>query len=42
MALRIEKAAGVKMDTRMLAAYEIAQAREREKLIRAQAACRAA
>jgi plasmid maintenance system antidote protein VapI len=37
MALRIEKAFGVKMDTlmRMGAAYEIAQTRKREKLIRA-------
>lgn len=38
MALRIEKAFGVKMDTlmRMQSAYEIAQTRKREKLIRAQ------
>jgi addiction module HigA family antidote len=36
MALRIEKAFGVKMDTlmRMWSAYEIAQTRKREKLIR--------
>ena len=36
MALRMEKAFGVKMDTlmRMAAAYEIAQTRKREKLIR--------
>jgi antitoxin HigA-1 len=36
MALRIEKAFGVKMDTlmRMQAAYDIAQTRKREKLIR--------
>ena len=36
MALRIEKAFGVKMDTlmRMQAAYEIAQTRKREKQIR--------
>ena len=36
MALRIEKAFGVKMDTlmRMQSAYEIAQTRKREKLIR--------
>ena len=35
MALRIEKAFGVKMDTlmRMQSAYEIAQARKREKTI---------
>jgi addiction module HigA family antidote len=36
MALRIEKAFGVKIDTlmRMQSAYEIAQTRKREKLIR--------
>jgi addiction module HigA family antidote len=36
MALRIEKAFGVKMDTlmRMQSAYEIAETRKREKLIR--------
>ena len=36
MALRIEKAFGVKMDTlmRMQAAYDIAQTRKREKEIR--------
>jgi len=36
MALRIEKAFGVKMDTlmRMASAYEIAATRRREKLIR--------
>jgi plasmid maintenance system antidote protein VapI len=36
MALRIEKAFGVKMDTlmRMWSAYEIAQTRKRERLIR--------
>ncbi|HUA19325.1 MAG TPA: HigA family addiction module antitoxin [Bryobacteraceae bacterium] len=36
MALRIEKAFGVKMDTlmRMQSAYDIAQARKREKKIR--------
>jgi antitoxin HigA-1 len=36
MALRIEKAFGVRMDTlmRMQSAYEIAQTRKREKLIR--------
>jgi len=36
MALRIEKAFGVKMDTlmRMWLAYEIARTRKREKLIR--------
>jgi addiction module HigA family antidote len=36
MALRIEKAFGVKMDTlmRMHSAYEIAETRKREKLIR--------
>lgn len=38
MALRIEKAFGVRMDTlmRMQSAYEIAQTRKREKLIRVQ------
>lgn len=38
MALRIEKAFGVKMDTlmRMQASYDIAQTRKREKLIRVQ------
>ena len=38
MALRIEKAFGVKMDTlmRMQSAYEIAETRKREKLIRVQ------
>jgi addiction module HigA family antidote len=38
MALRIEKAFGVRMDTlmRMQSAYEIVQARKREKLIRVQ------
>ena len=38
MALRIEKAFGVKMDTlmRMQSAYTIAQTRKREKLIRVQ------
>jgi addiction module HigA family antidote len=38
MALRIEKAFGVKMDTlmRMQSAYEIAQTRKRENLIRVQ------
>ena len=38
MALRIEKAFGVKMDTlmRMQSAYEIAQTRKREKLVRVQ------
>jgi addiction module HigA family antidote len=38
MALRIEKAFGVKMDTlmRMQSAYEIAQTRKLEKLIRVQ------
>ena len=38
MALRVEKAFGVKMDTlmRMQSAYEIAQTRKREKLIRVQ------
>jgi addiction module HigA family antidote len=36
MALRVEKAFGVKMETlmRMQSAYEIAQTRKREKLIR--------
>jgi plasmid maintenance system antidote protein VapI len=36
MALRIEKAFGVKMDTlmRMQSAYETAKTRKREKLIR--------
>lgn len=36
MALRLEKAFGVKMDTlmRMQSAYDIAQTRKREKLIR--------
>ena len=44
MALRIEKAFGVKMDTlmRMRSACEIAQTREREKLIRVQRVRRAA
>jgi addiction module HigA family antidote len=39
--LRIEKAFGVKMDTlmRMGAAYEIAQTRKREKLIRVGRTC---
>jgi antitoxin HigA-1 len=38
MALRIEKAFGVKMDTlmRMASAYEIAETRKREKQIRVQ------
>jgi addiction module HigA family antidote len=38
MALRIEKAFGVKMDTlmRMQASYDIAQTRKREKAIRVQ------
>ena len=38
MALRIEKAFGVKMETlmRMQSAYEIAQTRKREKLIKVQ------
>ena len=42
--LRIEKAFGVKMDTlmRMWSAYEIAQTRKREKLIRVQRVERAA
>ncbi len=44
MALRIEKAFGVKMDTlmRMQSAYEIAQTRKREKTIRVQRVQRAA
>ena len=44
MALRIEKAFGVKMDTlmRMGAAYEISQTRKREKLIRVRRVLRAA
>jgi antitoxin HigA-1 len=44
MALRIEKAFGVKMDTlmRMWSAYEIAQTRKREKLIRVRRVLRAA
>jgi antitoxin HigA-1 len=44
MALRIEKAFGVKMDTlmRMQSAYEIAQTRKREKQIRVQRVLRAA
>ena len=44
MALRTEKAFGVKMDTlmRMQTAYEIAQTRKREKLIRVQRVERAA
>jgi addiction module HigA family antidote len=44
MALRIEKAFGVKMDTlmRMQSAYEIAQTRKREKLIRVRRVGRAA
>jgi addiction module HigA family antidote len=43
MALRIEKAFGVKMDTlmRMWSAYEIAQTRKREKLIRVERVCAA-
>jgi addiction module HigA family antidote len=43
MALRMEKAFGVKMDTlmRMAAAYEIAQTRKREKLIRVERVCAA-
>jgi len=43
-ALRIEKAFGVKMDTlmRMWSAYEIAQTRKREKLIRVRRVLRAA
>jgi addiction module HigA family antidote len=38
MALRVEKAFGVKMETlmRMQSAYEIAQTRKREKLIKVQ------
>ena len=41
MALRMEKAFGVRMDTlmRMAAAYEIAQTRKREKLIRVGRTC---
>jgi addiction module HigA family antidote len=44
MALRTEKAFGVKMDTlmRMQTAYEIAQTRKREKLIRVRRVLRAA
>jgi addiction module HigA family antidote len=44
MALRIEKAFGVKMDTlmRMQAAYEIAETRKREKTIRVPRVWRAA
>ncbi len=44
MALRIEKAFGVKMDTlmRMQSAYEIAQTRKRENLIRVRKVLRAA
>ena len=44
MALRIEKAFGVKMDTlmRMQSAYEITQTRKREKLIRVEPVGRAA
>lgn len=44
MALRIEKAFGVKMDTlmRMQSAYEIAQTRKREKSIRVGRVLRAA
>jgi len=44
MALRVEKAFGVKMDTpmRMQAAYEIARTRKREKLIRVPGVWRAA
>ena len=43
MALRIEKAFGVNMDTlmRMWSAYEIAQTRKREKLIRVERVCAA-
>ena len=43
MALRIEKTFGLKMDTlmRMGAAYEIAQTRKREELIRVQRVCAA-
>src|SRR5215468_2526799 len=42
MALRIEKAFGVKMDTllRMQSSYDIAQTRKREKLIRVPRCCR--
>jgi len=41
LALRIEKAFGVKRYTlmRMAAAYEIAQTRKREKLIRVERVC---
>jgi addiction module HigA family antidote len=41
MALRIEKAFGVKMDTlmRMQSAYDIAQTRKREKQIRVRRIC---
>jgi addiction module HigA family antidote len=44
MALRIEKAFGVRMDTlmRMQSAYEIAETRKREKLIRVARVLRAA
>jgi len=44
MALRLEKAFGVRMDTlmRMQSAYEIAQTRKREKLIRVEPVRRAA
>ncbi len=44
MALRIEKEFGVKVDTlmRMWSAYEIAQTRKREKLIRVRRVLRAA
>ena len=44
MALRIEKAFGVKMDTlmRMQSAYEIAQTRKREKKIHVERVLRAA
>lgn len=44
MALRIEKAFGVKMDTlmRMQSAYEIVQTRKREKQIKVRRALRAA
>jgi antitoxin HigA-1 len=44
MALRIEKAFGVKMDTlmRMQSAYDIVQTREREKQIRVRRVLRAA
>jgi len=43
MALRIEKAFGIKMETlmRMQSAYEIAQTRKREKLIKVQRITRA-